>query len=103
MSNPRHPILLIEKIVSGGQTGADRAALDSAIEHGVPHGGWCPKGELAEDSAIPSRYALREMCSKDYLRGTEQNIRLPHSPTPIPVLTVPGAADEKPISYSLTP
>lgn len=65
---------MIEKIVSGGQTGADRAALDWAIDHGVPHGGWCPKGRLAEDGAIPARYDLREMRSKDYLRRTEQNI-----------------------------
>ncbi len=74
MSNPRHPIFLIEKIVSGAQTGADRAALDWAIEHGVPHGGWCPKGRLAEDGPIPARYQLQEMPSKDYLRRTEQNI-----------------------------
>jgi hypothetical protein len=40
---------IIEKVVSGGQTGADRAALDLAIERGIPHGGWCPKGRLAED------------------------------------------------------
>lgn len=74
MSNPRHPIILISKIVSGGQTGADRAALDWAIDHGVPHGGWCPKGRLAEDGPIPACYDLREMPSKDYLRRTEQNI-----------------------------
>ncbi len=74
MSNPRHPIFLIEKIVSGGQTGADRAALDWALDHGVPHGGWCPKGRLAEDGPIPARYQLQEIPSKDYLRRTEQNI-----------------------------
>jgi len=38
---------VIERIVSGGQTGADRAALDFAIEHGIPHGGWCPRGRFA--------------------------------------------------------
>jgi hypothetical protein len=54
-SNPK-----IEKIVSGGQTGADRAALDFAIEHGIPHGGWCPKGRKAEDGPIDPRYLLRE-------------------------------------------
>ena len=46
-------------IVSGGQTGADRAALDFAIAHGIAHGGWCPRGRLAEDGPIPSRYLLR--------------------------------------------
>jgi hypothetical protein len=65
---------MIPKIVSGGQTGADRAALDWAIEHGIPHGGWCPKGRLAEDGEIPKRYDLQEMRSKDYLKRTEQNI-----------------------------
>jgi hypothetical protein len=62
------------KIVSGGQTGADRAALDWAINRGIPHGGWCPKGRLAEDGTIPGRYALQETGSKDYLRRTEQNV-----------------------------
>jgi Circularly permutated YpsA SLOG family len=49
---------MVERIVSGGQTGADRAALDFAIEHGLKHGGWCPKGRRAEDGRIPSRYEL---------------------------------------------
>ena len=70
----RYREVVISKIVSGGQTGADRAALDWAIDHGVPHGGWCPKGRLAEDGPIPARYQLQEMPSKDYLRRTEQNI-----------------------------
>lgn len=47
------------KIVSGGQTGADRAALDFAIEHGIPHGGWCPHGRKAEGGTINPRYNLR--------------------------------------------
>jgi hypothetical protein len=42
----------IQRIVSGGQTGADRAALDWAIKRGVPHGGWCPKGRRAEDGQV---------------------------------------------------
>lgn len=49
---------LINKIISVGQTGADRAALDFAIAHNIPHGGWCPKGRKAEDSVISSRYRL---------------------------------------------
>lgn len=64
----------LKKIISGGQTGADRAALDWAISRGIPHGGWCPKGRLAEDGTIPARYELQEMPTKDYLRRTEQNI-----------------------------
>lgn len=46
------------KIVSGGQTGADRAALDFALRHGLEHGGWCPAGRQAEDGPIDERYAL---------------------------------------------
>jgi hypothetical protein len=63
------------KIVSGGQTGADRAALDWAIQNGIPHGGWCPAGRLAEDGTIPSRYALDEMLSGGYLERTRANVR----------------------------
>lgn len=62
-------------IVSGGQTGADRAALDFAIDHGIPHGGWCPRGRLAEDGPLPVRYALRETPSHKYAQRTEWNIR----------------------------
>lgn len=64
----------IARIVSGGQTGADRGGLDAAIHCGLPHGGWCPKGRKAEDGAIPARYAMQEMSSTDYLRRTEQNV-----------------------------
>jgi hypothetical protein len=49
----------IEKIVSGGQTGANRAALDFPIQHGIPHGGWCPHGRKAEDGTTEPRYNLR--------------------------------------------
>jgi len=63
------------KIVSGGQTGADRAALDWAIRHAVPHGGWCPRGRLAEDGVIPARYALKETPDADYAQRTEWNAR----------------------------
>lgn len=65
---------VIEKIVSGGQIGADRAGLDWAISRGVPHGGWCPKRRLAEDGVIPMRYELQEMRSKAYPLRTEQNV-----------------------------
>ena len=62
-------------IVSGGQTGADRAALDFAIEHGIPHGGWCPRGRMAEDGPLPVGYALRETPSRKYAERTEWNVR----------------------------
>lgn len=64
----------LERIVSGGQTGVDRAALDAAIALGIPHGGWCPKGRRAEDGVIPVRYALRETVSADYQVRTRQNV-----------------------------
>jgi Circularly permutated YpsA SLOG family len=65
----------IEKVVSGGQTGADRAALDFAIEHGIPHGGWCPAGRKAEDGTIDPRYQLKETPSSNYVQRTEWNAR----------------------------
>ena len=74
-SPPPDPMLPIAKIASGGQTGADRAGLDFAIEHGIPHGGWCPKGRLAEDGPIDARYDLKETPSSNYLQRTEWNAR----------------------------
>src|SRR5690349_3289616 len=67
--------LCLRRIVSGGQTGADRAALDWAIARGVPHSGYCPKGRLSEDGVIPDRYALTELGSMSYLARTEKNVR----------------------------
>jgi hypothetical protein len=51
---------MLTKIVSGGQTGVDRAALDIALERGLSCGGWCPPGRAAEDGRIPDRYPLAE-------------------------------------------
>lgn len=65
----------ISKIVSGGQTGVDRAALDVALEVGIPCGGWCPKGRRAADGRIPDRYPLKETPSSTYPQRTEWNIR----------------------------
>ena len=62
------------RIVSGGQTGVDRGALDAAIELGIAHGGWCPNGRLAEDGRIPDRYELAETESPDYAVRTEKNV-----------------------------
>jgi hypothetical protein len=65
---------MLEKIVSGGQTGADRAALDFAIKRKMPHGGWVPKGRLAEDGPLPKKYKLQEMSTDNYQDRTEQNV-----------------------------
>jgi hypothetical protein len=62
------------KIVSGGQTGVDRTALDLAIEMGIDYGGWCPLGRRAEDGVIPQRYQLNETDSRNYAVRTRQNI-----------------------------
>ena len=66
---------VISKIVSGGQTGVDRAALDVALELGIPCSGWCPKGRLAEDGPIPERYPLEETTLPVYPQRTEWNVR----------------------------
>lgn len=65
---------MITKIISGGQTGADRGGLDAAIHCGIPHGGWCPKGRIAEDGVIPADYYLNEMASPEYLPRTKANV-----------------------------
>jgi hypothetical protein len=62
-------------ILSGGQSGADRAALDFAIEFGLAHGGWCPRGRRAEDGPLDERYELTETPSRRYAQRTEWNVR----------------------------
>jgi hypothetical protein len=64
----------ILKIISGGQTGADRAALDWAIANQIPHGGWCPRGRKAEDGVIDAKYLLNEMASDDYRQRSKKNV-----------------------------
>jgi len=66
---------IFTKIVSGGQTGVDRAALDVAMELKLPCGGWCPKGRLAEDGVIAIRYPLQETPTEEYPQRTEWNVR----------------------------
>ena len=66
---------MFDKIVSGGQTGVDRAALDVALELGIPCGGWCPNGRRSEDGVIPERYPLKETSSSSYSVRTEMNVR----------------------------
>jgi hypothetical protein len=64
----------LARIVSGGQTGVDRAALDAAMALGIPHGGWCPLGRIAEDGRIPSQYLMTEWSSREYTERTKQNV-----------------------------
>ena len=66
---------VIERIVSGGQTGVDRAALDVAIALGLACGGWCPKGRKAEDGRLDERYPLKEAPTEDYAQRTTWNVR----------------------------
>ncbi len=83
-------------IVSGGQTGADRAALDWAIERGIPHGGFCPAGRMAEDGPIHARYNLTETETPEYAVRTRLNVEQsdatlivsPQSPTGGTLLTL---------------
>jgi hypothetical protein len=65
---------VISKIISGGQTGVDRAALDVAMELGIECGGWCPKGRRAEGRPIPKRYPLKETPSTAYPQRTKRNV-----------------------------
>jgi hypothetical protein len=65
---------MLKKIISGGQTGVDRAALDAAIRLGIAHGGWIPKGRRAEDGPLPETYRLEEMPTENYAERTEKNV-----------------------------
>lgn len=68
------PTQTISKIISGGQTGADRGALDVAIDLNISHGGWIPKGRKTEDGTLPDKYHLQEMQTRSYPARTEQNV-----------------------------
>jgi len=71
---PMFQIFTNIKIISGGQTGVDRAALDFALKYNIPCGGWCPKGKFAEDGLIPDKYPLKESTTSDYNERTKKNI-----------------------------
>ncbi len=66
---------MLEQIISGGQTGVDQAALDVALELGIPCGGWCPRGRWSEAGPIDDRYPLKESPSADPTERTERNVR----------------------------
>lgn len=61
-------------VISGGQTGADRAALDAALEAGISCGGWCPEARLAEDGVIPAKYPVKELAGAGYRERTRKNV-----------------------------
>jgi len=65
---------MIKKIISGGQTGVDRAALDAAIKLAIPHGGWIPQGRLTENGPLPPEYRLQETLNNSYAERTEKNV-----------------------------
>ena len=65
---------MIKKVISGGQTGTDRAALDWAISLGIIHGGWCPQGRLAEDGVLDDKYQLVEIEHGSYRQRTRRNV-----------------------------
>ena len=65
----------ISKIISGGQTGVDRAALDAAISLGLEHGGFCPKGRVTEDGIIPVEYKMDELDTEEYSVRTMKNVQ----------------------------
>ena len=66
--------IMISKVTSGGQTGADQAALDVAIKLNIPHGGWIPKGRKTESGKLSEKYQLQEMLTASYPKRTEQNV-----------------------------
>ena len=67
-------MITLARIVSGGQTGVDRGALDAALAATFPCGGWCPEGRMAEDGAIPPHYPLTELPGAEYKQRTKRNV-----------------------------
>ena len=74
MADQEHIYQACLRFISGGQTGADRAALDFAIERGYPHGGWAPRGRAAEDGTIPLKYQLTELTDGGYRQRNKRNV-----------------------------
>ena len=91
----------IPKIVSGGQTGADRAALDWALARGIECGGWCPEGRKAEDGRIPSKYPLVETPSDNYVQRTEWNVRDTEGTVIISIAQILSGGSKKTLEFAL--
>lgn len=72
---PGRTTWVVTKVISGGQTGADRGGLDAAIALNIPHGGYAPQGRRAEDGVIPARYVLEELPTSSYAARTAMNVR----------------------------
>ena len=82
------------KIISGGQTGVDRAALDAALESGVNAGGWCPQGREAEDGPIAEKYPLQELTDGSYKDRTLKNVQESDATVIIYFETISGGTEE---------
>ena len=91
---------MITEIISGGQTGADRAALDVTIRHGFPHSGWVPKGRKAEDGVIGSQYKLKETPAAGYLQRTEWNVRDSEGTVILTFSAEPGGGSKKTAEFA---
>lgn len=91
---------MLRKIISGGQTGVDRAALDAAIECHIAHGGFCPKGRLAEDGRIAECYQLEETESSAYAERTLKNIRLSDGTLILLAPNLSGPTDGTVLTYN---
>ena len=90
----------IPKIVSGGQTGADRAALDLALSRGIECGGWCPKGRKAEDGPLPNKYPLVETPSANYVQRMEWNVRDTEGTVIISIARILSGGSEKTLEFA---
>ena len=88
------------KIVSGAQTGVDRAALDAALEYGVEAGGWCPEGRQSEDGIIPKKYPVIELPNSGYRQRTKQNV-IDSDGTVIFYFGYPAGGTEQTISFCI--
>jgi hypothetical protein len=92
---------MLQKIISGGQTGADRAALDFAIEYNIPHGGWCPRGRKAEDGPLTAKYLLAETPSSSYPQRTEWNVRDSDGSVIFSIASVLTGGSKKTIDFAI--
>jgi len=66
--------MILKKIISGGQVGADQGALDAAIKYNFPHGGWIQKGRKTQSGILPDKYELEEMSVSGYKERIDQNV-----------------------------